>query len=110
MNDVVYFANCRCPRCKARMDDVPKTDVTCRHCGAPIDPREVWNTRRYTPIVIPRWVENNAKPVGLILLGAGLSVGFYLVSGGGVLVYFGGISGIGVAWLIFNFFSNDPDS
>lgn len=106
--NISYFETCKCPHCKKGMDEVKTSETKCPYCYEEIDAHDVWMTRKHSGFIpIPRWVERNVRPLGIILFGCLLSFGTYCMSDGEYIIVSDGLLIFGFVWLVYNLFSND---
>jgi hypothetical protein len=66
----IYYQNCTCPHCKVKLDTLAESAPICPTCNKPLNPRDVWATRKYPGLLIlPRWLTAFGWPLLLILAG-----------------------------------------
>jgi hypothetical protein len=107
---VATFKNCRCPACRARLDDVAAEAGHCPRCNGALEPDAVWATRRYPGLLtLPGGVRAFGWPLALMAGGALLMLGSLAVSDGDAVWIHGPatIIGTGFVWFVVKFFNMD---
>jgi hypothetical protein len=70
-----YFDYCFCPHCKVTLNGVEEITPACPKCGAALDRKAVYMTRRYPDESrVPRWVGALGVPLLLIVGGIALLI------------------------------------
>lgn len=97
----ILYTNCRCPACKAALDDVATDEERCPSCRRDLDPGEVWQTRTYPGLLtLPPWIRAFGWPLLLIVAGVGMMAGSYFASAGAWMRVPVGLIGSGFIWFL----------
>jgi len=106
----VFYTRCRCPHCKAKLDDVRSDCGECPLCRRELESSDVWNTRIYPGMLsLPPWIRAFGWPFLLMATGIGIMLASYFGSGETYVRVPVGMIVTGMIWFFFMLSGGDDE-